>query len=290
MKNLLCFFAAALLLVSCKNAPLELTVMTFNLRYDTPYDSLNAWQYRKDAAAQTILNENADIIGTQEVLINQLNDLQNRLPDYAFIGVGREDGKEAGEFSAIFYRKTRFDMLENGTFWLSETPEKPGSMGWDAACERVATWGIFADKASKRRFLAMNTHLDHIGVTAREESLKLIMHRIDSLHRGLPVILTGDLNITPDNPAIKNVTDKSNKLYLIHTKDIAENRSGKSGTFHDYGKIPDAEREFIDYIFVDKSFKVLSHSVIAEQIDGVYSSDHSAVVAKVSSSSSSAGE
>jgi endonuclease/exonuclease/phosphatase family metal-dependent hydrolase len=281
MKNLFYLLASILLLASCKSAQLELNVMTFNIRLDTSSDSLNAWMYRKDVAARIIKNQDADIVGTQEVLINQLNDLKSRLPEYNSLGVGRADGKEKGEFSAILYKKDRFKVIDSGTFWLSETPEVPGVKGWDAACERIATWGILEDIKSGKQFFAMNTHLDHIGKIARSEGVNLILDRIGKLNKGLSVILTGDFNIRPDNPAIERVIDKSNPNHLVHTKDVAETKSGLQGTFHGYGKIPEERRSFIDYIFVGESTKVLSHNVIPEELDGVYISDHAPVAAKI---------
>ena len=149
-------------------------VMTFNVRYDNPDDSLNNWNYRKDRVANAIRFYDADIVGTQEVLHNQMEDLRQRLPGYESIGVGREDGKEAGEYSALWYRADRFTAKESGWFWLSETPEVAGSKGWDGACERIATWAKLQDKLTGKELFVMNTHLDHVGVAARREGVKLV--------------------------------------------------------------------------------------------------------------------
>ncbi|MDR1810237.1 MAG: endonuclease/exonuclease/phosphatase family protein [Prevotella sp.] len=275
------FWAVALLLVSCKSSVLELNVMSFNIRYNTQQDGANAWNYRKDAAAKIIRLQDADIVGTQEVLSGQLADLNARLPEYASLGVGRADGKEAGEYSAIFYKKNRFKLLESGNFWLSETPELPGKKGWDAACERIATWGIFEDVKTGKRFLAMNTHLDHVGKLAQKEGVNLLLARIGEYRKNLPVILTGDFNMLPDNPAIRQITDPANPQHLVHTQDAAEKTEGQPFTYHNYGKLPAEQCSFIDYIFADKSAKVLLHSVIAERLDGVYLSDHAPVEAKL---------
>jgi len=282
MKNYLFSIFAAIALISCTNAPLELAVMSFNIRLDTPTDSLNAWPYRKDVAAEAIRLQDADIVGTQEVLYHQLTDLKERLPEYDHLGVGRSDGKEGGEFSAILYKKDRFKVVESGTFWLSETPETPGSKGWDAACERVATWGIFEDLKLHRRFLAMNTHLDHVGREARSNGVDLILSRIAELRQDLPVVLTGDFNIRPDNPAIARVIDASKPDHLVHTRDVAPIRSGFEGTFHAYGRIPVERRSTIDYIFVSEDAETMSYSVLDEKAaNGVYLSDHAPVVAKI---------
>lgn len=280
MKKIFYLFALVLLFSSC-NKSIDLNVMSFNVRYDNPEDSLNNWQYRKDVAAQIIKDVNVDVFGTQEVLVNQLNDLKSSLPEYTAIGVGREDGKEAGEYCAIFYKKDRFTEIESGNFWLSETPEAPGVKGWDAACERVTTWVILEDKETKKQFFFINTHLDHMGKIARQEGVTLLLNKAAEYSKGLPVIMTGDFNATPDSDVIKHVLDETSPNYLVHTKDIAITTDGLNGTFHNFGRIPIAERSFIDYIFVSPNIKVKSHSVIPEKLNKVYISDHSLVSAQI---------
>ncbi|MDR3058685.1 MAG: endonuclease/exonuclease/phosphatase family protein [Prevotella sp.] len=281
MKKLFYFLAAVLLLTSCNSKPIDLNVMSFNIRYDNPEDSLDNWQYRKDIAAQTIKNQNADIVGAQEVLVNQLNDLKSRLPEYNAIGVGRIDGVDKGEYSAILYKKDRFNEIESGNFWLSETPEVVGSLGWDGACERIATWAVLEDTSSKKQFFFINTHLDHVGKVARQEGVTLLLDRATTLSKGLPIIMTGDFNATPDSDVIKHVTDTSNPEHLIHSKDIAVEKSGTEWTFHGFGRVPMERREFIDYVFVSKDIKVLKHSVLPEKSDDKFISDHSVVVAQI---------
>ena len=195
MKRLFHLFAATVAFTACGSAP-TLNVMTFNMRYDNPEDGENNWRFRRERAAEVIVSHDIDVFGTQELLVNQLNDLKELLPGYAAVGVGREDGAEAGEFSAVFFKRDRFTPLESGTFWLSETPEVAGSRGWDGACERVATWVVLRDK-SGREFLFINTHLDHVGQVARDEGVSLLMKRIGSLRGERPVILTGDFNSEP---------------------------------------------------------------------------------------------
>lgn len=272
----------SLVFFNCKNTPVvELNIMSFNVRYDNPADSLNNWQYRKNVAAQIIKEQNADIVGTQEVLINQLNDLKSRLSDYNTVGVGRTDGKEEGEHCAILYKKTRFNEIKSGNFWLSETPDIAGSKGWDGACERIATWVILEDIKSKKQFFAINTHLDHIGKQARTEGVTLLLKEAKVLSAGLPIIMTGDFNATPDSEVIKHVVESSNPNHLIHTKDIANTKSDQSWTFHDFGRIPVERRTFIDYIFVSPEINVITHSVMPEKLEGVFISDHSAVAALI---------
>lgn len=149
--------------VFAKHLDNEMNVMSFNIRMSTKSDGANWWEYRKDLAANVIKFYDVDMFGAQEVLHNQLTDLLDRLPDYGYVGVGREDGKTKGEYSPIFYRKDRFSVVKSGNFWLAEDMNAVGKKGWDAACERVATWAVFKDKESEKEFFFLNTHLDHMG-------------------------------------------------------------------------------------------------------------------------------
>jgi endonuclease/exonuclease/phosphatase family metal-dependent hydrolase len=166
---------------------------TFNLRYDNPKDSGNLWKDRAPVAASLIRFHGFDIVGTQEGLKNQLEDLQQSLPEYAYYGIGRDDGKAKGEHSAIFYKKEKYNVIDSGDFWLSENPGKPG-FGWDARHNRICSWIKFKEKKGKKTFYVFNVHYDHQGVQARKESSKLIMQKIQELAAGKPVILTGDFN------------------------------------------------------------------------------------------------
>lgn len=279
--KILIYILLASLLISCGSKPLELNVMSYNIRYDNPEDSLNNWQYRKDVAAKIIQTKDIDIVGTQEVLHNQLVDLQERLPEYTAIGVGRQDGKEQGEYSALFYKKDRFTEVSSGYFWLSETPEVAGSKGWDGACERIATWAILKDKETGKEVFAINTHLDHVGKIARQEGVTLLLTKAAELSRGLPIIMTGDFNATPDSDVIKHVTNNSLKEHLTNAKTIAKEFSGTEWTFHDFGKIPVENRDYIDYIFVSNNIETDNFEVLPEKLDEVFLSDHAPVVAKI---------
>lgn len=275
MKRLVYLFAAVCM-AACGSAT-ELHVMTFNMRYDNPEDGANNWRFRKERAAEVILSHGIDVFGTQELLANQLDDLKALLPEYAEVGVGREDGVRAGEFNAVFYRKDRFTPLESGTFWLSETPETAGSKGWDGACERLATWVVLR-AADGREFLFINTHLDHMGSIARKEGVSLLTDRIETLRHGRPVILTGDFNAEPGSSVIAHVKQSG---ILRHAKEIARTASGPDWSFSDFGEIPEARRPLIDYIFVSDGIEVERYEVLSDSVTRGYVSDHAPVMAVV---------
>lgn len=251
--------------------------MTFNMRYDNPDDGENNWRFRRERVARAIGENRVDIFGAQELLAGQLEDLKGLLPGYAEVGVGREDGAEAGEFNPVFYRADRFELLDWGTFWLSETPETPGSKGWDGACERLATWTVLRD-ADGRELFFINTHLDHMGEEARREGVSLLTQRIDSLCGGRPVVLTGDFNAEPESEVIAHVVESGR---LRHTREAAGERSGAMWSFSDFGQIPEAERQLIDYVFVDDGFDVRSYRVLPDTLGGGYLSDHAPVLVKL---------
>jgi endonuclease/exonuclease/phosphatase family metal-dependent hydrolase len=274
MKHKLLFLFLLAGLFSCSNTPEPWHIMTFNIRYDNPKDSLNNWQYRKDAAAGIIKDYDIDLLGAQEVLVNQLRDLQERLPGYAVIGVGRIDGKEAGEYAPILYKKDKFEEEQSGYFWLSETPEVPGSKGWDSACERIATWAILKEKATQQRIFFMNTHLDHVGQTARREGVKLLLERAETLRAGLPAVITGDFNSTPESDVIQQVIAGST---FHNSRTMAPSISGLSGTYHEFGNIAEENRPTIDYVFVTEPAVVHTYQVAPEKRLGVFLSDHAPV-------------
>lgn len=256
-------------------------VMSFNIRYDNPEDSMNNWKFRKEWVANAVRFYDVDIVGMQEVLRNQLEDLRQRLPEYGVVGVGREDGKEKGEYSALWYRKSRFTLLDSGNFWLSETPEVAGSKGWDGACERIASWAKLKDAVSGKEYLALNTHLDHVGVVARREGVNLILEKLNELGGELPVIVTGDFNSEPESDVIKNITDSNNPKHLTDTRLASPVVYGPSWTFHDFDKIPYDKRPLIDYVFVRNGLRVLRYGVLAETENESLLSDHAPVLVTV---------
>ena len=259
----------------------ELNVMTFNIRLNTAADSMNAWPYRKDMVASQVLFHEAHIVGVQEALIDQMTDMQQRLPNYRYKGVGRDDGERKGEFSAIFYDTARLQALESRTFWLSETPEWAGSKSWDAAITRIVTWIKFRDKKTKKIFYAFNTHFDHIGKVARRESAKLLLERIREIAGTAPVVVTGDFNSTPDDEPVQLIVDQSNPQHLVDSKGISLSpHYGPTGTFNAF-KGKEIDNQPIDYIFLKGRWKVLKHATISQTWDGRFASDHFAVVARL---------
>jgi len=259
----------------------NLNIMTFNIRYDNPSDGPNSWQYRKENALKMIRFNEVDILGMQEVLANQLKDFTTNLTEYNTIGVGREDGKEKGEYSPILYNKNKFTLIKSGYFWLSQTPEKP-SKGWDAACERIATWVQLKDKSSGKNLFVLNTHFDHIGEVARRESVNLIKTKMTQLSEGMPQIMMADLNATPDSSVIQSVLTTDKSLSLLDSKKLAAIVYGPNWSFHDFGKIPFKDRTLIDYILVTKEITVRKYAVFAETLNDLFLSDHAPVFINVS--------
>lgn len=259
----------------------DFNLMTFNIRYDNPDDGLNNWKFRKENVIKAIRLSEVDVLGAQEVLSNQLKEMTEQLPEYNAIGVGRDDGKDKGEYSPILFKKDKFTLIKSGYFWLSQTPEKP-SKGWDAACERIATWVQIKDKATGTKFFVLNTHFDHIGTIAREESVKLIQNKTAELSEGLPQIVMGDFNADPESSVVHGIISPTKAITLFDSKKLASLVYGPAWSFHEFGKIPFAERLLIDYIFISKNIKVLKYAVLAETLNEHFLSDHAPVLVKVS--------
>lgn len=253
----------------------EIRVASYNIRMDTPRDSLNAWPHRKENVKALIRYHDFDIIGTQEGFIHQLKGILE-LPEYAYFGAGRDDGKQAGEHSAIIYKKDRFRIVDSGNFWLSETPEKPG-LGWDATCcNRICSWAKFADKNTEKEFYVFNVHFDHQGVIARQESGKLMVAKIKEIAKDVPVICTGDFNSTPETEQIKGMSALLNDAYSI-TKQPPYGPVGTTNAF----RFTAPMKNRIDYVFVSRQFEVLKYAVLTDAKNQRYPSDHLPVVADV---------
>ena len=261
-----CGFMLAQLAFSQANTPLY--VASYNLRYNNPGDGPNAWPNRIEMVKGLIRFHEFDVFGVQEALRGQLNDLA-AMTEFAFLGKGRDDGKEAGEHSAIFYKKDRFLVLKSGDFWLSETPGKPGK-GWDATCcNRICSWAKFQDKTTKKFFYFFSVHFDHQGVVARRESGKLMVEKMSEIATDAPVICVGDLNSTPDTEQVKHIETLLNDSYTVTVLPPY----GPVGTFNGFKMTaPLADR--IDYIFVSKSVKVLTYGVLSDFKEQRYPSDH----------------
>jgi len=268
MKSLLAGFS----LFFCLNllSAQEVSLMTYNIRMSTESDGADAWSKRKEYLTNQVLFYAPDVMGVQEALPEQMDYLGKHLTGYKHIGVGRE-GKNKGEFSAIFYNADRLKVLEDDTFWLSETPEKI-STGWDAALPRICTYGLFKDKKSGEKFYVFNTHFDHVGIEARKNASALILAKIKELNpKNLPAFVSGDLNLEPDSAPIAVL-----KTELDDTHELAPNGAfGPKGTFNGF-KFTEPVTRRIDYIFQAKSnsSKVLKHATLSDSKDLHYASDH----------------
>lgn len=254
----------------------DLKVMTYNIRLSVDSDKENSWNNRKQETMALMSYYHPDYFGVQEAIPQQMIDIKTNLKDYDFVGVGRDDGKNQGEYSAIFYDKNKLEVTKSGTFWLSETPEKP-SKGWDAAYNRVCTYAFFKIRKTGKQFLAMNLHFDHVGDVARVNSAKPILEKIKKLNpKNVPLTLTGDFNLTDDSEPIK-IISKSLDNVFYHSK---KTHYGPKGTFtgFDINTIP---QDRIDYIFV-KGFEVLSNRTINDRRENLlYPSDHFPILAEI---------
>ena len=256
-----------------------LTVMTFNIRYNTPKDSVNAWPNRKDKVASQVLFHEPQLLGVQEALWDQVEDLSKALPGYKFIGVGRDDGDKKGEFSAIFYDASRLTLLDQRTFWLSETPETAGSKGWDAAICRIVTYGRFRDNKTKKEFYHFNTHFDHIGKVARRESARLLLKKVQEIAGKLPVVITGDFNARPKDEPIQVILNPQDPMHFTDAKAISKTpHYGPTSTFNSFGP-HETGTEPIDYIFLKGNWGVNKHATITQTWKGLFASDHFSLVA-----------
>jgi len=251
----------------------DFKVMTYNIRYDNQWDTINSWEIRKAGVFKVIEESRADIFGVQEALHHQVEDLQRAFPGFEYVGVGRDDGKTKGEYSAIFFNKDKFKLLDDGTFWLSETPEKP-SMGWDASMERICTWANFKHLKSDKIFWVFNAHYDHIGVKARENSSLLILDKIDQFtNENDPVIFMGDLNSSGNEESIKVIRNK--KFLDIHSTS-SDIRVFKLGTFNGFQKEFEAKK--IDYIFTKNLAPKNYNQFFDTMPNGNYPSDHFPII------------
>ena len=264
------FFALAsrlLVLASCSKEPASLPVMSFNVRCASANDGEYSWPLRRDAACAMINEHRPAVFGVQEALTSQLDYFMENCPDYAWVGVGREDGVSEGEHMSVFYDTRRIELLDWGTYWLSETPSEP-SYGWDAACRRTATWTLLKDKEADRHFYFVNTHLDHVGKEARRNGLVLLVERIGAMNpEGYPMILTGDMNVYPDDPCLENL-----RTLMEDARQTAA-QTDNDYTYHGWGTVSGTPP--IDYVFYKGFSSCEKLEVIRQPYLGMkYVSDH----------------
>ena len=257
--------------------PQKMNVMTYNIRYDTPKDGENRWEARKEFLVSQIKFHGPDVLGIQEGLARQVDYLDEELTDFQYVGVGRDDGKRKGEFSAIFFNNRKLKIVESSTFWLSETPDKI-SVGWDAALERICTYALFEHLETGQKIWVFNTHFDHIGKEARKKSAALIYERINTLNKdNYPCILMGDLNLEPDSDPIRYLSQNLNDTKTA-SKEVV---FGPEGTYNGFQLDKPVTRR-IDYIFTSKSgIEVKKYAVLSDSKDLRYPSDHLPVYVEV---------
>ena len=258
-------------------APSEpLAVMTFNIRYGTAQDGENRWDARRELLFDVIRELDPDVLGLQEALDFQVNEIVAALPAYAVVGVGRDDGRRAGEYASILFRKDRLRVAESGTFWFSDAPAVPGSKSWGNTITRICTWARFIDRDG-RAFWHFNAHLDHQSQRSRERSAQLLRQRIEGRSAlSEPVIVTGDFNVGETNPALQTLRDAG----MLDTYRIVHPDERRVGTYTGF-KIGNDAGDKIDYVIVQAGTTVLAADIIRTARDGRYPSDHFPVFARL---------
>ncbi len=264
----------------------KVNVMTFNIRFPNPDDGFDYWPKRKELVASMIRFHEADLVGVQEAFRSQLDELTQMLPNFKWVGVCRTDGSRNpdpdNEFSAILYNKDKFELIEDHTFWLSETPEEKASKGWDAALPRIVTWAQFEHKASGRRLYHFNTHFDHVGQEARKNSAALILDQIKSNVGDEPLVLTGDFNCIPADIPYRVLTDEQNDERVYDAYFISKTpHHGPASTWTAGFRFPGVPDRRIDYIFIKNNVEVLRHGILSESWSGRLPSDHLPVLATI---------
>ncbi len=261
------------------NAHLVLEIGTFNVRCDFPGDREQKWEYRCERFLNLLHSWHPDVLGLQEPLKHQRDQISQSLTEYASVGVGRDDGQESGEFCPIFYRKERFDLINSGTFWFSGTPAVPGICDWGSRHRRICTWAELSERASGRSFTIYNLHIDHESQLAREKSVELLLTRIGERGNHDPVIVTGDFNAEPENPALALFLDSPVPTSALMSAAAAK---AEVGTFHGFtGQVAGGP---IDHIFVSPEWRVVDAKVLPGDGLRPYPSDHLPVSATLSSS------
>ena len=251
-----------------KSSTEALRIMSFNIRCTNV--GRDSWEERIDIVTDTMIKSGADSIGVQEATPEWMATLKETLTDYDYVGVARDDGKNQGEYSAVFYFKDKYNPVDSGTFWLSETPEKP-SLGWDAACNRICTWVVLENKETKEQYVHVNSHFDHVGIKAREESVKMILEHIGK-YKDLPVVFTADMNVQEGSDNYTEFTQ------VLHDTKYQAQDTMNYLTYHDT-KPSKHDGDIIDYVMVNDNLKALSYKVVTAGVDERYVSDHFPVYA-----------
>jgi endonuclease/exonuclease/phosphatase family metal-dependent hydrolase len=269
-------------------AGLDITVMSYNVRYANPNDGAHVWENRRDGVASVIRFHRPDVIGVQEAAPTQVDDLRERLPSFAWLSAGRGAAGEAGEYASLGYDADRFEPVSDGTFWLSETPSEPGRSGWDAALPRLVRHARFGVDGTDAEFVHFNTHFDHDGERARRESAALLRDRIDEIAPASPILVTGDFNARPSSAAYEQLTAdrEDGGRAIVDARTASSTAShGPETTMTDFrALVPDKK---IDYVMVSAGADVHLHGVVSAMVDnGRFPSDHLPVLARVSFSAS----
>lgn len=260
---------------------LDVDILSFNIRYGTADDGVNAWPHRKELVYDVIRRQDSDFVGLQEALRFQIDVIRDAVPGYGEVGVGRDDGREAGEYSAILYKTSRWRAADSGTIWLSDTPDAPGSMSWGNEITRILTWGRFIERQTGRALWVFNTHFDHVSQPSREKSAELLASRIADRATADPVVVTGDFNAGERNPAILHLTGEvgAAPVRLVDTFRVLHPESQAVGTGGGFEGRRDGPK--IDYVFVEPETRVRRAEIIRDSRDGRYPSDHFPVYAEI---------
>lgn len=275
----LSLLAAAPMQLIAADEGLAVDALSFNIRYGTARDGENSWPNRKELVFGVVRDVNADFVGLQEALKYQIDEIREAVPGYGHHGVGRDDGKEAGEYSSILYRESRWKLDRGATEWLSDTPGEPGSKTWGNGITRIVTWGRFVENESGRVLFVFNTHFDHQSQPSRVKSAQYLAKRVSELVGDEPVIVMGDLNAGESNPAIAELTAADRRPTLVDTFRVLHPDEPVVGTFN--GFKGETRGEKIDYIFAPSAAKVVSAEIVRTNVDGRYPSDHFPVSAKL---------
>lgn len=269
---------------------LEVKVMSFNIRYGTANDGENRWPNRHEMVFDVIRNHKSDVVGLQEALKFQIDEILEAVPGFGMVGVGRDDGKTKGEYSAILYDRNRFKEDESGTFWLSDTPNVPGSITWGNACTRICTWVRLVEKTTGKAFYAFNIHLDHVSQPSRERAAVLMAQRIRGREHPDPFVVTGDFNVGENNSVVAYLRGTSrlggggqwehaNPVPMVDTFRVRHPDADNVGTFNGFKGRREGKK--IDYVFAPAEAKVYEAQILHDNVNGRYPSDHFPVTARL---------